>query len=81
MSTRPHRNFYGRLKGKTLKDSQKRYLDEDLAALSSLLRPSPSELTAARAVSTRVNKVPNHDPSCLDEAEKEVPPPQLGFGF
>ncbi|MEO1778648.1 MAG: tRNA (guanine(46)-N(7))-methyltransferase TrmB [Pseudomonadota bacterium] len=34
MSTRPHRNFYGRLKGKTLKDSQKRYLDEDLAALS-----------------------------------------------
>ncbi|MEM9870041.1 MAG: tRNA (guanine(46)-N(7))-methyltransferase TrmB [Pseudomonadota bacterium] len=34
MSIRPHRNFYGRLKGKTLKDSQKRYLDEDLAALS-----------------------------------------------
>ncbi|MEO0666600.1 MAG: tRNA (guanine(46)-N(7))-methyltransferase TrmB [Pseudomonadota bacterium] len=34
MSTRPHRNFYGRLKGKTLKDSQKRYLDEDLARLS-----------------------------------------------
>ncbi|MEL7091842.1 MAG: tRNA (guanosine(46)-N7)-methyltransferase TrmB [Pseudomonadota bacterium] len=34
MTTRPHRNFYGRLKGKALKDSQKRYLDEDLAALS-----------------------------------------------
>ncbi|MEO0745104.1 MAG: tRNA (guanine(46)-N(7))-methyltransferase TrmB [Pseudomonadota bacterium] len=34
MSTRPHRNFYGRLKGKPLKDSQKRYLDEDLARLS-----------------------------------------------
>ena len=34
MTQRPHRNFYGRLKGKTLKDSQKRYLDEDLAALS-----------------------------------------------
>ena len=34
MTTRPHRNFYGRLKGKTLKDSQKRYIDEDLAALS-----------------------------------------------
>ncbi|WP_299656198.1 tRNA (guanosine(46)-N7)-methyltransferase TrmB [uncultured Tateyamaria sp.] len=34
MSTRPHRNFYGRLKGKPLKDSQKRYIDEDLAALS-----------------------------------------------
>lgn len=31
---RPHRNFYGRLKGKTLKPSQKTYLDEDLAALS-----------------------------------------------
>ena len=30
----PWRNFYGRFKGKTLKDSQKRYLDEDLAALS-----------------------------------------------
>jgi len=34
MSQRPHRNFYGRLKGKALKASQKRYLDEDLAALS-----------------------------------------------
>ena len=34
MSLRPHRNFYGRLKGKALKDSQKRYLEEDLAALS-----------------------------------------------
>ncbi|ABG33372.1 tRNA (guanosine(46)-N7)-methyltransferase TrmB [Roseobacter denitrificans] len=32
--TRPHRNFYGRLKGKSLKAAQKRYLDEDLAALS-----------------------------------------------
>ncbi len=32
--TRPHRNFYGRLKGKTLKSSQKAYLEEDLAALS-----------------------------------------------
>ncbi len=31
---RPHRNFYGRLKGKTLKKSQKAYLDEDLAKLS-----------------------------------------------
>lgn len=31
---RPHRNFYGRLKGKALKPSQKTYLDEDLAALS-----------------------------------------------
>jgi len=36
MSTpvRPHRNFYGRLKGKTLKQSQKAYLAEDLDALS-----------------------------------------------
>lgn len=32
--TRPHRNFYGRLKGKHLKESQKSYLEEDLAALS-----------------------------------------------
>ncbi len=31
---RPHRNFYGRLKGKALKRSQKTYLDEDLTALS-----------------------------------------------
>ena len=31
---RPRRNFYGRLKGKTLKPSQKTYLAEDLAALS-----------------------------------------------
>ena len=34
MTERPHRNFYGRLKGKALKDSQKRYLAEDLDALS-----------------------------------------------
>lgn len=36
MSTRarPYRNFYGRLKGKALKKSQKTYLDEDLADLS-----------------------------------------------
>lgn len=31
---RPHRNFYGRRKGKHLKESQERYLAEDLAALS-----------------------------------------------
>ncbi|WP_299830064.1 tRNA (guanosine(46)-N7)-methyltransferase TrmB [uncultured Roseobacter sp.] len=31
---RPRRNFYGRLKGKSLKQSQKGYLDEDLDALS-----------------------------------------------
>ena len=31
---RPRRNFYGRLKGKTLKKSQRGYLDEDLSALS-----------------------------------------------
>lgn len=31
---RPHRNFYGRLKGKALKPSQKTYLSEDLSALS-----------------------------------------------
>ena len=30
----PWRNFYGRRHGKTLKDSQRRYLEEDLAALS-----------------------------------------------
>lgn len=32
--SRPRRNFYGRLKGKTLKRSQREYLDEDLGALS-----------------------------------------------
>jgi len=31
---RPHRNFYGRRKGHNLKDSQERYLAEDLKALS-----------------------------------------------
>jgi len=30
----PWRNFYGRFKGKGLRDSQQAYLDEDLAALS-----------------------------------------------
>ena len=30
----PWRNFYGRFKGKTMRDSQHRYLAEDLAALS-----------------------------------------------
>jgi tRNA (guanine-N7-)-methyltransferase len=34
MTDRPHRNFYGRLKGKSLKNSQKAYLAEDLEALS-----------------------------------------------
>lgn len=32
--SRPHRNFYGRRKGKHLKASQERYVEEDLAALS-----------------------------------------------
>ncbi|MDW4498676.1 tRNA (guanine(46)-N(7))-methyltransferase TrmB [Sulfitobacter sp. D35] len=31
---RPRRNFYGRIKGKSLKSSQKTYLEEDLGALS-----------------------------------------------
>jgi len=31
---RPHRNFYGRLKGQALRDSQKNYLDQDLKHLS-----------------------------------------------
>jgi len=31
---RPHRNFYGRRKGKHLKQSQEGYLEEDLTALS-----------------------------------------------
>ena len=31
---RPHRNFYGRRKGKHLRESQEAYLEEDLAALS-----------------------------------------------
>jgi tRNA (guanine-N7-)-methyltransferase len=33
-SERPRRNFYGRLKGKSLKQSQKGYIEEDLDALS-----------------------------------------------
>ena len=32
--SRPRRNFYGRLKGKTLKQSQRGYIEEDLDALS-----------------------------------------------
>lgn len=32
--TRPRRNFYGRLKGKSLKSSQKGYIEEDLVDLS-----------------------------------------------
>lgn len=32
--SRPRRNFYGRLKGKSLKKSQERYIAEDLADLS-----------------------------------------------
>lgn len=32
--SRPHRNFYGRIRGKTLKPLQRTYLDEDLNALS-----------------------------------------------
>ncbi|MEM9756872.1 MAG: tRNA (guanine(46)-N(7))-methyltransferase TrmB [Pseudomonadota bacterium] len=34
MSERPHRNFYGRRRGKHLRDSQAAYLAEDLAGLS-----------------------------------------------
>ncbi len=34
MAERPHRNFHGRRKGKHLKASQRRYLEQDLAALS-----------------------------------------------
>ncbi len=33
-SKRPRRNFYGRLKGKSLKQSHKGYIEEDLAGLS-----------------------------------------------
>ncbi|KNG94168.1 tRNA (guanine(46)-N(7))-methyltransferase TrmB [Pseudaestuariivita atlantica] len=33
-SAPPWRNFYGRIKGKTLRKSQREWLDEDLAALS-----------------------------------------------
>ncbi len=32
-SRQPHRNFYGRIRGKTLRASQKTYLNEDLDAL------------------------------------------------
>lgn len=62
-----HRNFYGRLKGKALKPSQKRYIDEDLAALS----PGPV---------TREDN-PNRTP--LDLAERFGGRPvwlEIGFG-
>ncbi|MFC2969264.1 tRNA (guanine(46)-N(7))-methyltransferase TrmB [Acidimangrovimonas pyrenivorans] len=39
---RPWRNFYGRRHGKTLRDSQREYLSEDLAALS----PGPVDFDA-----------------------------------
>jgi len=60
MSTpqRPHRNFYGRLKGKTLKPSQRRYLEEDLNALSPgavdwQANPARTPLDLARAFGGR----------------------------
>jgi tRNA (guanine-N7-)-methyltransferase len=31
-AARPHRNFYGRRKGKHLRDSQEVYLEQDLPA-------------------------------------------------
>ena len=52
---RPHRNFYGRLKGKTLKQSQKAYLDEDLAVAARsgmdrhVLSRTPAAIKACRA--------------------------------
>ncbi|MBI6628867.1 tRNA (guanine(46)-N(7))-methyltransferase TrmB [Pontibaca salina] len=33
-SVRPHRNFYGRTKGQSLRRSQKAYIDQDLASFS-----------------------------------------------
>lgn len=65
--TRPHRNFYGRLKGKTLKASQRTYLDEDLADLS----PGPASW------------VENPDRQPLDLATRFAGKPvwlEVGFG-
>jgi tRNA (guanine-N7-)-methyltransferase len=67
MTQRPHRNFYGRLKGKTLKDSQRTYLAEDLAALS----PGP------------VSWAQNPDRAPLDLAARFGDKPvwlEIGFG-
>lgn len=52
MTDRPHRNFYGRRKGKHLKPSHEAYLDQDLAALS----PGPVEW----------EENPNRDPLDLE---------------
>jgi tRNA (guanine-N7-)-methyltransferase len=61
------RNFYGRRHGKTLKDAQKRYLEDDLAALS------PGPVTWAE----------NPDRRPLDLAGRFGPKPlwlEVGFG-
>lgn len=64
---RPRRNFYGRLKGKSLKQSQKTYLEEDLAALS----PGP--------VSWEAN--PDRTPLDLDQLFTGQPVwLEIGFG-
>ncbi len=63
----PWRNFYGRFKGKTLRDSQKDYLDNDLVALS------------PGAVSWEDN--PNRDPIDLSKVFGDKPPwLEVGFG-
>ena len=64
---RPHRNFYGRIRGKTLKPAQKTYLDQDLARLS----PGP------------VNWEDNPDRQPLDLAARFGGRPvwlEIGFG-
>ncbi|MFY0690429.1 MAG: tRNA (guanosine(46)-N7)-methyltransferase TrmB [Paracoccaceae bacterium] len=63
----PWRNFYGRLKGKSLKRSQEAYLDEDLAALS----PGPVDWDV------------NPDRAPLDLTERFADRPiwlEIGFG-
>ncbi len=63
----PSRNFYGRLRGKTLRDSQRTYLDEDLDALS----PGP------------VDRQANPDRRPLDLAARFAGKPvwlEIGFG-
>lgn len=61
------RNFYGRTRGKTLRDSQKTYLDQDLAALS----PGP------------VTRADNPSRTPLDLVARFGPRPvwlEIGFG-
>ncbi|MGV8954725.1 MAG: tRNA (guanosine(46)-N7)-methyltransferase TrmB, partial [Cypionkella sp.] len=59
------RNFYGRIRGKTLRQSQKTYLDEDLDALSL----------------PRVTRDENPDRTTIDLSRFDGKPLWLEIGF